>query len=290
LLVGVLEGVRRPVRHREDLVSVTTAPVLGEIARDRALKRRLPAFDADDLGPRAESVRFLRANLGLLGPSDTSRFLLVTSARPGEGRTSVALSLAMTMSHTARKTLLIDADLRSPSINDVGGPGLSAVLRGTAALEDATRRLRDTALSVLPGGDVPENPGELLASERMSRLLADALTGYDVVIIDTPPLLQVADAATLAALTGDALLVTRVGRTRRRDLQAAIERLDSAGAVVRGVVLNDVSRSSRAGAGAGAPPPSAAAKAAGRGAHTASPGRSQEADGTGRRAEDAAVR
>jgi polysaccharide biosynthesis transport protein len=237
----IIEAVTRPVRHRQDLARLTSAPVLGAIAADRQAQRHPLPLLTDDDGQRAEDFRYLRANLGLLG-ADAPRCVLVTSPMPQEGRTSVAINLAIAMSRTSRRTLLIDADLRSPSVGrhlEIAGPGLSAVLGGTARLDVAIWRRRNSSLSVLPAGEeLPTSPGELLASDQMRRLLDTVQSEFDLVIIDTPPMLSVADAASVAALTGQAVMVVRTGKTRGRRVTEALNRLDTAGAKVFGVVVN----------------------------------------------------
>jgi capsular exopolysaccharide synthesis family protein len=196
----------------------------------------------------------LRANLQLRQPVDRSLAVVVTSALPSEGRTGIAVNLAIAMSHAAQRVLLIDADLRRPRVAqllDIGtgadpgaNAGLAGVLVGEALFEDVVQTWvgpdggRST-LSVVTAGTSSMNPSELLASEAMEDLLSTAKIEYDVVVIDTAPLLTLAGSAILAARADGALLVVDSRRTRMRQVTEAVTRLRLAGAQVLGVVLNN---------------------------------------------------
>jgi capsular exopolysaccharide synthesis family protein len=255
LLVGLVIGlamvigrevVLAPVANREAAAEVTSAPVLSLVGRTGRRQRPLPTISAPR-SAQAQAYSMLRTNLQLQRPGNRPTQLVVTSARPGEGRTTTAVNLAVAVAQAEHRVLLVDADLRRPAVATVLGlataDGLSTVLVGTATLEQATVTWvpegDDSArLSVLPAGPVPANPGDLMASEAMDKLLDMVRHRYDVVIFDSSPLLQATDAAALAARVRGALLVVDGHRTRRARLNEAVIRLALAGADTVGVVLN----------------------------------------------------
>ncbi len=196
----------------------------------------------------------LRANLQLRQPVGGSLAVVITSALPSEGRTGIAVNLAIAMSHAAQRVLLIDADLVRPRVAQLldldagadGGPngGLAAVLVGEARFEDVVQTWIGpdggrSRLSVVTAGTSSVNPSELLASEAMEGLLSTVKLDYDIVVIDTAPLLRLAGSAILAARADGALLVVDSRRTRMRQVTEAVTRLRLAGAQVLGVVLNN---------------------------------------------------
>jgi polysaccharide biosynthesis transport protein len=273
LVIGLAVVVARelvvaPVVTREAAAEVTSAPVLSLVGRTIRRQRPLPTISAPR-SAQAQAYSMLRTNLQLQRPGNRPMQLVVTSARPGEGRTTTAVNLAVAVAQAAHRVLLVDADLRRPAIATVlrltGGEGLSTVLAGSASLEQATVTWMaegdDSArLSVLPAGPVPTNPGDLLASEAMDKLLDQVRHRYDVVIFDSSPLLQATDAAALAARVRGALLVVDGHRTRRVRLNEAVIRLALAGADTVGVVLN---RSDRGKIGGYAPSAAEPAKVEG---------------------------
>jgi capsular exopolysaccharide synthesis family protein len=193
----------------------------------------------------------LRTNIDAQRRSaDAPICLVVVSALPGEGRTSIAVNLAIAMSHTAHRVLLIDADLRNPAVAGRLGvdvtDGLSSVLRGVSSLEEAVYTWVSpdpsrSSFAVLPTDPVLTNPSELIASEALDKLLDMVRQRYDIVILDSPPLLRTADGAVLAARSDGALLVVD-SRTRQRQLAEVVDRLRLAGTSIIGVVLNRTSR------------------------------------------------
>ena len=248
--VGVREVLLAPVATREAAAEVTAAPVLSMVGRAGRRQRPLPTI-SDARSAQAEAYSMLRTNLQLQRPGNRPTQLVVTSASPGEGRTTTAVNLAVAIAQAAHRVLLIDADLRRPAVASVlglrGEEGLSGVLAGTVTLEQATVTWTpegdETArLSVLPAGAIPANPSDLLASEAMDKLLDMVWHRYDVVVLDSSPLLQATDAAALAARVRGALLVVDSRRSRRARLSEAVTRLGLAGAETVGVVLNRADR------------------------------------------------
>ena len=152
----------------------------------------------------------------------------------------------MALADAGSRVILVDADLRRPSVATCmgmeGRVGLTTVLIGRAELGDVVQHWQNSTLDVLPSGRIPPNPSELLGSAAMERLLADLTATYDVVLLDTPPLLPVTDAAVLSNLVGGSLLVVGADRVHRPQLQQAIESLETAGAHIHGLVVNKIAR------------------------------------------------
>jgi capsular exopolysaccharide synthesis family protein len=166
----------------------------------------------------AEQYRQLRTRLSHTEGGSNLRTVLITSPQKGEGKSITAANLALTMAQELqRRVVIIEADLRKPSLQQLfglpSGPGLSEYLVGAAELKDVMRFLPDHNLTVIPAGVTPANPAELLGSTAMRRLLDQLRTRFDRVILDTPPVLPLADVAVLAPLVDGTLLVVRAGVT-----------------------------------------------------------------------------
>jgi capsular exopolysaccharide synthesis family protein len=243
----VLELVKSPLITEE--VAKKAAPVVGKIARDpKARSRRLPLTTHPQL-PITESFHALRTNLRRLEGSQRSLCLVVASALPKEGRTTVAANLAIAMSHSFHSVLLVDADLRRPALARTFGlpqqPGLSELLQGETSLYEVTQTWhvetwRESRVHVVPAGSRATDPSELLARPAMSKMLEAAKFGYEFVLMDTAPLLPVTDGALLAAQVDGALLVVHSRRTTERDFAEAVTALQLAGAELSGIIVNSV--------------------------------------------------
>lgn len=184
----------------------------------------------------------LRTNMQYVS-IDADKFVCtVTSALPDEGKSTVAISLAISLALADRRVALIECDLRRPRtakrLGLDGSTGTTSVLVGHVSLEDALQTYRDTNLQVLVAGPIPPNPAELLQSASMEKLLRDLRNAFDVVILDSPPLLPVTDAAILTAAADGAILVVRHAHTTRDQLTHAIDRLDAVDAKALGIVVN----------------------------------------------------
>lgn len=231
-----------------ELRGLADGPVLGVIGYEPDARRHPLIVRHEGRSSRAEAFRSLRTNLRFLNVDGAPRSLLVTSSLPGEGKTSVAANLAIAMAQTGWRVLLVDADLRRPSVPSYlgieGAVGLTDVLLGDVDLADAVQSWGRPSLSVLPSGRIPPNPSELLGSQGMRGLMDRLTQKYDIVIIDTAPLLLVTDAAALAPSSDAVLLVARYGKTRREYVTRAAELLASVNARLAGTVLNFVPRRS----------------------------------------------
>lgn len=194
--------------------------------------------------PIAERYRRLRLKLDQPGPDGAPRqIILVTSAVPEEGKTTTAVNLALAFAEDRdRQTLLIDADLRRPSVSRYLTPppklGLSEVLSGEASIEHALIALKAAHLTVLPAGAPSTNPLELLQSDYLASVFAELRRRFDRIVIDTPPTVPFTDAAVLSAVSDGALLVVRAGKTTVTLIDRA--RASLAHSRLLGVVLNDV--------------------------------------------------
>lgn len=239
-LVALRETLDTTFKTSEALGAFVALPGLGTIPFDRnAPKQAL--VDADEHSTRAEAFRKLRTNLQFSQVDDPPRIIVVTSSVPGEGKTSTAMNLARSLAEAGVSTCLVDGDLRRPCVAPAFGlvqdGGLTTVLIGQARVEEVMQQVAG-GLSVLASGPVPPNPAELLASARMEEVLRELADLYDVVIVDTAPLLPVADTVGLASLSQGALLVVRAGRTNRDQVRTAAESLERVGARVLGTVFS----------------------------------------------------
>jgi len=169
--------------------------------------------------------------------------ILVTSAQPKEGKTTIAANLAISLAQLGRRVLLIDADMRRSSLQKyfpLRGSQLSSYLAGEGNWQDMTCHTAIRGLYVLLCGPLPVNPAELLSSERMRALLQEARKEYDFIILDSPPLLNVADARILASVADATILVIKGGDTPRQVVQYAESQARAAGANLMGVVVNNL--------------------------------------------------
>ncbi len=247
LLLGVGQAILRfrldtRVVGEADVARVTDRSVVGAIAFDADAKEHPLIFQAPANSVRGEAYRRLRTNLQFLQLDGRKGSIVVTSSIAAEGKTTTSINLASTLADAGQSVLLIDADLRRPSIADYvnldGTVGLTDVIIGRADLADVVQPLGRGNLHVLLSGRIPPNPSELLGSQPMQKLLAEATDRYDMVIIDSPPLLPVTDSALLSRFCGGVLLVVGSGSVTRPELATAIGSLEAVDASILGMVLN----------------------------------------------------
>ncbi|HEX2075215.1 MAG TPA: polysaccharide biosynthesis tyrosine autokinase [Geodermatophilus sp.] len=230
---------------KDDTVAaeIAGAPVVGHVPADAELATR-HVLESHSTSRTAEAFRHVRTNLAFLDVDDPPRSILVSSALPGEGKTTVAVNLALALARSGKTVTLIEGDLRSPRVirylGLVGGVGLTTVLAGQAELEEVVQPLDGGALQVLGAGRTPPNPGELLSSQAMRALVKDLLAERDMVVIDAPPVLPVADAAALAPFVDGVLVCARWGGVTGDQLTRTTAALKRVGADILGVVLTMV--------------------------------------------------
>ncbi len=243
-LAALRDQLDNTVKDRETLENITGTGVVGAIPFDKG-RRDQPAISFEtDNSPPAEAFRKLRTNLQFLSVDDPARLIAVTSSVPNEGKSTTAINIALALAEAEHEVVLVDGDLRKPSLNTyidvVGSVGFSTVLSGSASLDEALQKSQFARLTVLAAGTTPPNPSELLGSQTAKKILNELRGKFDYVVVDTPPLLAVTDGAVLATAADGTLLVVRAGETKREQLEHAIGSLRDVGATVLGSILNMV--------------------------------------------------
>lgn len=240
----VREHLDTRLRSTSDVEDTTDAPVLGVIGYEEDAPQHPLIVQESPQAVRAESFRRLRTNLQFLELGPAARTYVMTSSLPGEGKTTTSINLAITLADAGQRVVLVDADLRRPSVARYmgieGTVGLTTILIGKVRVEDAVQPWGNGNLFVIASGQVPPNPSELLGAAPMAELLERLRGEYDAVVIDTPPLLPVTDAAVLAKAVGGAIVVVGAGTVDRDELETALSALGTAGVRVLGVVVNRV--------------------------------------------------
>ncbi|MCO5998414.1 polysaccharide biosynthesis tyrosine autokinase [Actinoallomurus rhizosphaericola] len=252
LVLGVIAGIAAGalkdaldtrIGQAADVSRIKGLAVLGEVPREFAARRHVLADDTDRFGKRAEAYRKLRTNLRFIGVDRPPRTIVISSPHRGDGKSSTALNVAFSLADDGARVVLVDADLRRSSIAAslglVEGAGLTSVLAGQAKIADVVQQAkRRSTIKVVTSGPVPPNPSELLGTRRMQQVLEELREHADYVIVDSPPLLPVADAAVVASGCDGVILVARAGRTKYDELRSAAESLAAVNAETLGVVVN----------------------------------------------------
>jgi capsular exopolysaccharide synthesis family protein len=244
----LIEYLDDTLKTMEDVERVLQLPVVGYIAQiqyDSDTEESL-YVTRQPRSPVSEAFRLLRTNLEFAGVDRPIRRILVTSAGPSEGKTTISTNLAAIMAQGGRRVVLIDADMRRPKVHRFLGlsnkVGLSDMFRSAVAFGKVAQRVEDVhTISVLTSGSLPPNPTELLGSARMEQILEEAEKDADIIIIDSPPSL-VADVQVLAGKVDGVVMVIYPGHTQTDGAVATLEMLNRAGARTLGVVLNRIPR------------------------------------------------
>ncbi|HOT57988.1 MAG TPA: polysaccharide biosynthesis tyrosine autokinase [Ornithinibacter sp.] len=241
----VRETLDKTVKTQDDVKAVTDTPILGSIAYDPDAAKRPLIVEVDPRSPRAEAFRVLRTNLQFVDAAAHPRTIVVTSSLAGEGKSTMAANLALTMAQAGSRVCLIEADLRRRSkvleyMGLEGGVGLTDALIGRTDVIDVIQPYGGTNLWVLGAGPIPPNPSELLGSTAMRSLLGHLSSRFDYVVIDAPPALPVTDAVVISKLVDGAIVVAGSGIVERDQLALTLESLESVNGHVLGIVLNRV--------------------------------------------------
>ncbi|MBA5847046.1 polysaccharide biosynthesis tyrosine autokinase [Gordonia amicalis] len=246
---GFRERYDTKLRDQSELTALTDAPVLGSVPLhgDAGTGRPLRFAAGGDIA--VEAYRKLRTNLGFVSVDNPLGSILVTSPRPGDGKTTTAINLASALAEAGKSVVLVDADLRRPSIASRmglnGDVGLSTYLRGSSPIDELVQDSPVDNLSVLCSGDLPPNAAELLGSNRWNTAVKELESRYDTVIVDSPPVLEVTDGVAAASAVGGIVLVVRVGCSDRSDIATAVSEIGASHVQVLGVVANCVSSNAR---------------------------------------------
>jgi capsular exopolysaccharide synthesis family protein len=265
----LLEYLDDTLKWSEDVRRLFSAPIIGYIFEQKNKKGENLLYDSSNLRhPAAEAFRVLRTNIEFAQRDQSLKTILVTSADIGDGKTSVAANLALSLSHKEKKVVLLDGDLRRPKVHEYydlpNDKGLVDLLDGDlrwpkvpeffslfsdkgvidpylnrSAIEDTFQFKRDKNVAVLTAGSPPQNPTELLSSDKMDHILSELKAVADIVIIDGPPFI-VADAMVMASKVDGILMVVRPGHTRLSMARVAAEKIKMAEARLIGVVLNRI--------------------------------------------------
>ncbi|GIQ69779.1 capsular biosynthesis protein [Xylanibacillus composti] len=196
----------------------------------------------------AEAYRLLRTNVEYCSPDHDLKTIAITSAIPREGKTTTAVNLAIAFAHKESNVLLIDADLRQPSIHRIfhkhNRGGLTNVILNQNELLEMVQETSIPHLSILTSGPVPPNPAELLSSKRMTQILHQLEERFDIILIDTPPVLGFTDTPIVATKSDGVLIVLQAGKTKRGDIMKSKQLLGNVKANVLGVILNQATSKS----------------------------------------------
>jgi capsular exopolysaccharide synthesis family protein len=255
LVVGLLIGLGAAflvdyldtsVRDEEDLIRATGLPNLAVVPQlagwDPGGKPHLVTRE-DPHSPSAEAYRSLRTAVQFLAVERTLKTVLVTSPRPGEGKTTTATNLALAAARAGQRVMLIDCDLRKPQAHQFfelpNESGFTSVMLGEATMREVAQLLpAEPTLAVVTSGPLPPNPSELLAGDRTRTALEHLAESIDLIVIDSPPVLPVADPLVLASVVDGVILVASANLTDRRQLAKAVDRLVQVDAPLLGTVLN----------------------------------------------------
>jgi capsular exopolysaccharide synthesis family protein len=245
-LAFLLDYLDTSVKTPEQLSQIVALPFLGtvfHVAKNGHPASR-PAVLTDPRSPATEAFLAVRTNLLFTFLGEEKKVLLVTSTVPSEGKSFVTANLGVVLAQMDKRVLVVEADLRKPGLARVFGaprsPGLTNILVTGASLPATSVRTEVLGLDIIPSGDLPPNPTDLLGSDRMQRFLDAARDRYDVILLDTPPAFAFSDALVLARKGDGIIFVARSGHVQRDILKEAVDRFATLNAKLLGIVLNDV--------------------------------------------------
>jgi tyrosine-protein kinase Etk/Wzc len=256
LSIGVaffLEFIDDSLKTVEEVERTIRKPIYGIIPR-------IPETTLDDAGdpipsqnlvthhspksPISEAFRTMRTNIHFADPDQTMATLLITSAGPSEGKSTIVANLAITIANTGRKTLLVDCDLRKPKLHTLfehqRDSGLTTALAGGAPWQSVLKDTQVENLRLLTSGPIPPNPTEIVASQAMKDIIEDFKTEFDFILFDSPPVVAVTDAAILSTYTSGTLMVVELGRSRGSAVNRALDLLAKVNANLLGIVTNNI--------------------------------------------------
>lgn len=244
-LAFAIDACDRTLKTEEDIARVLGLPQLGLVPRlagKRPDDGRIDPEALDERSAISEAFRTIRTNLAFRSRNQTLRALVITSAAPSEGKSTVAMNVAIAFARSGKRVLLVDADLRRPRLHrafgQASGEGFSSLLIGTRSLEALVRPTEVPNLALLPCGVIPPNPLELLGGAGMQPALAAMHAAFDLVIFDSPPVGVVSDTCVIATLVEQVLFVVRSCRTNRAHARRALGQLLANGANVAGTIVN----------------------------------------------------
>ena len=248
LAVFLVEFFDTKFKSFKELETISGKSLLGIIPKFQQIEtsqfKEISFEDKSGKNLAVEAFRSLRTNIKLSNPDSRLKVMLVTSSVPHEGKTIVSSNLAASYSVAGKKVLLIDADMRKPRVHKLFGlnneKGLSTLIVGEHSMEEVVNKNVYEGLDVVTAGIIPPNPAELLESARFADILKDFSEIYDVVIIDTPPLSPVSDAATIAPLTDGLILAVNISETPRDVFKSVIANISKPGITRLGVVVNNI--------------------------------------------------
>jgi non-specific protein-tyrosine kinase len=253
LLLGLgaaflLDALDDSIKSQDDLEAITNLPVLAVVPVEPPPDHR-PIALSEPHEQAVEIYRGLRTNVQFLGVDRLMRVIQVTSSLPGEGKTTTATNLAVVLSQAGHRVAIVDVDLRNPRVHEIfsipQAPGVTEVLLGESV--DAAIARVEPGLRVVAAGTVPPNPNEMMSLPRMEKLVRDLAARYDYLILDTAPVLPVADALSLSRMVHGLLVVAQANRVSKSDLTETLSRLERVGAPVFGLVLNRATTAGGAG-------------------------------------------
>ncbi|UVI31603.1 CpsD/CapB family tyrosine-protein kinase [Paenibacillus spongiae] len=203
----------------------------------------------DPLSPVTEAYRVLRTNIQFSSIDRPIHVIMISSAQRGEGKTTTVSNLAVAYAQEGKKVLLIDTDLRDPSLHHVfslpNRVGLTSILSNQYGLQEVVRDTVVDNLSVITGGPIPPNPSEMLGSFKMQSLIDELRTEYDMILIDTPPVLAVTDGIVISVLCDGVIMVVDAGKVDKERVKKAKSSLEHANARILGAVLNKMNKKDR---------------------------------------------